>query len=122
HRRAHLDDAFDVLSFDDRGVADEFLEQKDAALDEALLILGVVVLGVLIDIAEFFGLPDPFGNLWPALAAQDFQLPLEPVESFLREIDNLVAFHPSPFLELVTGSQSRRIIRDPPAELSRTLY
>src|SRR5205823_8917811 len=44
--RANLDDTLDVFALDDAGVADQLLEQEDAALDEPLLILGVVVFGV----------------------------------------------------------------------------
>src|ERR1700737_2495896 len=101
-----------MLALDDAGIADQLLEEKDPSLDEALLVLGIVVFGVLVDVAEFLGLPDALGDLGPALVAQDLQLRLEPVQPFLGEVDNLVVIHSSPFSESLSGSQSRRIIRD----------
>src|SRR5438309_10163973 len=107
-----------MLAFDDAGVADQLLEEEDAPLDEALLVLGVVVFGVLVDVAEFFGLPDTLGDLGAALVAEHLELRLEPVQPFLREIHNLVVFHSSPFPEPPGGSKSRRIIRASPREFA----
>src|SRR5438128_633731 len=95
HRRAYLHDALDVLTFDDARVAHQLLEQQDPAFDEALLILGVVVFGVLVDVAEFFGLPDALGDLGAALVAQHLELGLQAVQTLLREVDDLVVFHGS---------------------------
>ena len=82
-----------MLALDDRGVADQLLQQQDSAFDEALLILGIVVFGVLVDVPEFLRLADALGNLRPALAPQHLELGLQPVKAFLGEVDNLVAFH-----------------------------
>ncbi len=95
HRRANLDDAFDMLALDDAGVAYEFLEQQDPAFDETLLVLGIVVLGVLVDIAKFLGLANPLSNLGPALVAKHLELRLQAVETLLREVYDLVVFHGS---------------------------
>ena len=46
-RRADLDVIGRVVLVDDRGVLDQGLEGLDPALDERLLVLGVLVLGVL---------------------------------------------------------------------------
>src|ERR1700682_2156080 len=95
HRRADLDDTFHVLALDDAGVAHQLLEQKDPAFDEALLVLGVVVLGVLVDIAELLRLANSLGNLGPALVAKHLELRLQAVQTLLREIYDLVVFHGS---------------------------
>src|SRR5207248_874032 len=75
-----------------------------AALDEALLILRVVVFGVFVDIAKFLRLPDSLGNLGAALIAKHFELRLQAVQALLGDVDNLVVFHDSPFLEPAYGS------------------
>src|SRR5713101_1074855 len=49
----------------------------EPAFDEALLVLGVVVLGVLIDVAEFLRLADALGNLGPTLVAKHLELRLQ---------------------------------------------
>src|SRR5260221_3661992 len=46
-RRADLDVIRGVLLVDDRGVLDQRLERLDPSLDERLLVLGFVVLGIL---------------------------------------------------------------------------
>ncbi len=95
HRRADLDDALDVLALDDAGVAHQLLEEKDAAFDKTLLVLGVVVLGVLVDITEFLRLANALSNLGPALVAKHLELGLQAVETLLREVYDLVVFHGS---------------------------
>ena len=95
HRRADLDDAFDVLAFDDAGVPHQLLEQKDPAFDETLLVLGVVVLGVLVDVAEFLRLADALGDLGSALVPEHLELGLQAVQTFLRKVYDLVVFHGS---------------------------
>ena len=42
------------------------LELGDPALDEGLLVLGVLVLGVLGQVAVLLGVVDPLGDLGPA--------------------------------------------------------
>src|SRR3989442_6627158 len=95
HGRADLDHAFDVLALDDARVAHQLLEQKDPAFDETLLVLGVIVLGVLVDIAEFLRLANPLSNLGPALVAKHLELRLQAIETLLREVYDLVVFHGS---------------------------
>src|SRR3989442_4245907 len=99
HGRADLDHAFDVLALDDARVAHQLLEQKDPAFDETLLVLGVIVLGVLVDIAEFLRLPNPLSNLGPALVAKHLELRLQAVATLLRTAYDLRVFpcrHPNP--------------------------
>src|SRR5712691_1597983 len=95
HRRADFDDAFHVLALDDAGVPHQLLEQKDAAFDETLLVLGVVVLGVLVDIAELLRLANSLSNFGPALVAKHLELRLQAVQTLLREVYDLVIFHGS---------------------------
>ena len=63
--RADLDVVGRVVLVDDRGVLDQRLERLDPALDERLLVLGVLVLGVLGQVAVFLGVVDPVGDLGP---------------------------------------------------------
>src|SRR2546430_7575418 len=64
HLRADRDDVLgDVLLRDDAGVAHPLLERCDAVLEQHLLVLGVVVFGVLRDVAELPRNADPLGNL-----------------------------------------------------------
>ena len=56
-----------VLLVDDAGGAQLVLEVGDLLLEHRLLVLGVVVLGVLGDVAELARLLDPLGDLAPAL-------------------------------------------------------
>ena len=51
-----------VRLLDDRGVAQLELERGDAALQERLLLLGVLVLGVLAQVAVELGLVDARGD------------------------------------------------------------
>src|SRR5207342_176509 len=53
----------DVLRIDDPGGAKLLLEPRDAMLEQRLLVLGVVVLGVLGDVAELARLADAVGDL-----------------------------------------------------------
>src|SRR5258708_3760069 len=95
YRRADLDDAFHVLALDDARVAHQLLEQKDPAFDETLLVLGVVVLGVLVDIAELLRLANSLSNFGPTLVAKHLELRLQAVQTLLREVYDLVVFHGS---------------------------
>ena len=58
-RRADLDVVGRVVLVDEGGVLDQRLERLDPALDERLLVLGVLVLGVLGQVAVFLGVVDP---------------------------------------------------------------
>ena len=53
----------DLLLVDDRRAAQPLLELGDPLLEQGLLVLGVVVLGVLRDVAELARLLDPLGDL-----------------------------------------------------------
>src|SRR4051794_15422261 len=55
----------DVGGVDDARGAELLLQAGDAALEQRLLVLGVVVLGVLGDVAELASGPDPVGDLTP---------------------------------------------------------
>jgi hypothetical protein len=52
-----------VVLVDDRGVLDQRLERLDPPLDERLLVLGVLVLGVLREVAVLLGVVDALGDL-----------------------------------------------------------
>src|SRR5207245_10930344 len=84
-------------------------------LHESLLVLGVVVLGVLVDVAEFLGLADALRHFRAALVAQEVQLLLQPVVAVVGQKDRLLVLHSSLQLRpdpLVKWRKSRRIIRD----------
>ena len=55
----------DLLLVDDVRAAQPLLELGDPLLEQRLLVLGVVVLGVLGDVAELARLLDPLGDLAP---------------------------------------------------------
>ena len=74
HRRADLDVVGAVVAVDDRGVLDETLEPLDLAFDECLLVLGVLVLGILGEIAVLLGIVNPLGDLGTPDVDQFFQL------------------------------------------------
>ena len=52
-----------MLLVDDGCPADALLEMGDPLLEQRLLVLGVVVLGVLHDVAELASVLDPLGDL-----------------------------------------------------------
>src|SRR5919197_5121725 len=70
-----------VLIDDDR-VLDHLLERHDAALDERLLVLRVLELGVLREIAELHRRVDALGDLLATRGTQVLKLILELVQSF----------------------------------------
>src|SRR5690606_601030 len=75
HARAQPHDALLVFRrVDESGIPEHFLKLQNFALKESLFVLGVVVLGVLRDIAELQGLPDALGNLAPAHRLEQFKL------------------------------------------------
>ena len=82
-----------VVLVDDRGVLDQRLEGLDPALDERLLVLGVLVLGVLREVAVLLGVVDPRGDLGPLHGEHHLELVAELVEAVLREVGGL-AVHP----------------------------
>jgi hypothetical protein len=63
-----------VVLLDEDGVLDERLEGEDAPLDEGLLVLGVLVLGVLRQLAVLLRVVDPSGDLGTSLVDELVQL------------------------------------------------
>ena len=88
--RADLDVVGRVVLVDDRGVLDERLEGLDPALDERLLVLGVLVLGVLREVAVLLGVVDPVGDLGPLDRDHLVELRAELLETVLGEVGGLV--------------------------------
>src|SRR5258706_9523736 len=85
-RRADLDVIRGVVLVDDRGVLDQRLERLDPALDERLLVLGVLVLGVLREVAVLLGVVDPLGDLGSLDGRHLVELGAELVEAIPAEI------------------------------------
>ena len=88
--RADLDVVGRVVLVDDRGVLDQRLERLDPALDERLLVLGVLVLGVLGEVAVLLGVVDPLGDLGPLDGDHLVELRAELLEAVLGEVGGLV--------------------------------
>ena len=84
-----LDRMEEVRLVDDLGRAQLLLDVEDAPLDHRLLVLGVVVLGVLRDVAELAGLLDPLGHLATLDRGQVLELLLELLEPVVGEDDVL---------------------------------
>ena len=78
-----------MVLVDDRGVLDQRLERLDPAFDERLLVLGVLVLGVLGQVAVFLGVVDPIGDLGPLDRDHLVELGAELLEAFLGEVGGL---------------------------------
>src|SRR3954468_15787473 len=72
------------------GAAQALLELRDARLEHGLLVLGVVVLGVLRDVAELAGFLDALGDLAALRGLEVLQLLLEVLEPFFCEDDVLL--------------------------------
>ena len=70
---------------DDLRVADHRLELEDAPFDEGLLLLGVLVLRVFRNVAEFFGLPNSIVHLFAVDGFQFVKLGLELAQPILGE-------------------------------------
>src|SRR5581483_5448676 len=75
----------ELLLVDDGRAADALLELRDALLEQGLLVLGVVVLGVLHDVAELARLLDARGNLAALGGRQVSELLAELLEPFLSD-------------------------------------
>jgi hypothetical protein len=71
---------------DDRGVLDQALEGLDPALDERLLVLGVLVLGVLGQVAVLLGVVDAAGDLGAADVHEEVQLLAQARLALAREV------------------------------------
>ena len=72
----------DRLLVDHGGAAQPLFELRDPALEQRLLVLGVVVLGVLGDVAEVARLLDPRGHLAPFHGREMLDLLFELLEPF----------------------------------------
>src|SRR2546423_3290645 len=79
-----------VVLVDDRGVLDQRLERLDPALDEGLLVLGVLVLGVLREVPVLLGVVDALGDLRPLDRGHLLELRAELLEAVLRKVGGLV--------------------------------
>ena len=73
----------DLLRVDDARPAQPLLELGDPLLEQGLLVLGVVVLGVLGDVAELPRLLDPRGDLAALDGREVVDLRLELVQALL---------------------------------------
>ncbi len=71
---------YTIDAVDDLGVLEEVLELADPALHVALLVLGRVVVGVLLEVALLAGAFDLVGDLDPAAGGEIVELGLQPVE------------------------------------------
>ena len=90
HDRADLHDVGgEVLGLDHRRHAQLLLQLRDPALEHRLLVLGVVVLGVLGDVAELARLLDALGDLAALRRGEQLELVLELLETFGGEDDVL---------------------------------
>src|SRR6185312_15636937 len=90
HLGADRDDVLgDVLLGDHARVAEPLLERGDAVLEQRLLVLGVVVLGVLGDVAELAGDADAVGDLATLVVRQVLDLLLQLLVAFGSEDDVL---------------------------------
>src|SRR5829696_10092163 len=90
HLRADGDDAeVDVAPGDHARVQEALLELRDLVLEHRLLVLGVVVLGVLGDVAELARDTDPVRDLAPLLGREQLDLLLQLLIALGRENDFL---------------------------------
>src|SRR4029079_1953799 len=90
HGRADLDVVVRMVLVDQRRILDQRLERLDAALDERLLVLGVLVLGVLGEVAVLLGVVDPLRDLRTAHGNHLLELLAELLEAILADIGWLV--------------------------------
>src|SRR5512146_2164794 len=90
HRRADLDVVGRDVLVDDRGVLDQGLEGLDPPFDERLLVLGVLVLGVLRQVAVLLGVVDPVGDLGTLDRDHLVELDAKLLEAVPGEVGRLV--------------------------------
>ena len=106
HLRADRDDVLgDILLVDHPRVAEPFLERRDPVLEQGLLVLRVVVLGILGDVAELACDPDPVRDLAPLLVGEVLDLLLELLVPLWSKDDFL---HNLPFLKENAALTRRR--------------
>ena len=87
---AHLDEVVPGLLIDELCVLDGLLERHDATLEEGLVVLGLLELGVLREVAELHRRVDPLGDLGALLRAQVLELGLELLQTLGRHVLRLV--------------------------------
>src|SRR5690349_11704230 len=89
HGGADLDVVAGGVLVDQRRVLDHRLEGLDPALDERLLVLGVLVLGVLAQVAVLFRVMDPLGDLGAPDVQHLLELRAELLEAVLADVGRL---------------------------------
>src|SRR4051812_6746197 len=110
HRRPDLDVVGRGVLVDQRRVLDHRLEGLDPALDERLLVLGVLVLRVLGEVAVLLGVVNPLRDLGTAHREHLVELRAELVEAVLADVGGL-AVHASRTPEVRAGTRSRAAAR-----------
>jgi hypothetical protein len=93
HLAADLDLLVVAVRVDDDGVLHHLLEREDAALEEGLVVLRLLQLGVLGEIAELHGGVDPVRDLLALHRAKLLELGLELLQAIGRDRDRLVSVH-----------------------------
>src|SRR5262245_47018840 len=96
HGGANLDVGRGVVLVDDHGVLDQRGQGLDPALDERLLVLGVLVLGVLRDVAVLLGFLDPGRHLGTPDIDHLVELLADLFETFARQVCGLVVHRQIP--------------------------
>src|SRR6476661_7966425 len=94
--RPDLDVVGRMVLVDDRGVLDQRLERLDPSLDERLLVLGVLVLGVLGQVAVLLGVVDPVGDLGSLDRNHLVEFGAQLLEAVLGEVCGLAVHGLSP--------------------------
>src|SRR6185503_166153 len=84
-----LDEIVLLVLVDDLSVLDHLLEGHDPALEEGLVVLRLLQLGVLGEIAELHGRVDPLGHLGALGRSQLFKLRLQLLEPIGRDVYRL---------------------------------
>ena len=102
---------------------EDLVDLDDAALDPRLLVLGVVVLGVLGDVAELLGFLDALADLTTANRLEVAELVLELGLTLGSERDLLVhelllSCRSTAQMLLVGSARAAPVLREQPAEMS----
>src|SRR5512133_3502115 len=74
----------------DDGVGEEPLQSLDPALDEGLLVLGIVILSIVHSVRELLRLADTIGDFVPANSSEMMKLLVEFGETFPRKVNALL--------------------------------
>src|SRR5215212_3234762 len=109
NRGTKVDSVFlGLRGIDHLHVAYPALELTDPALQQALLVLRLVVLGVLRDVSELTGLPDAVGDLFATRLGQVCEFLLELLETFRgNELLVLIGHKPRDYKGGCKGCQRR---------------